>query len=325
MADFLPFMPLYFEDFERGTREFDDSERMAYLRLLWFQWERGSVPDNVRSLAHIANVSPARFKAMWAERISTKFAPLEGAPGQLVNARQAAERAEASVRCEQKAAAGKASGAARKGRKGNGVHENGGVEANSRSTDVAENHPETGTAVERLFTKTGGKNEQPFTHDYMFTGSCDPKASLAGERADTREGGAGSVPLAIFNGAEFDALWQQVTRKATGGHPSLVEAARLVCEQAALQQPPADPRELAERLLRANVEMLADWRRRGEHHGAPKIVDFANPDHFAKVVDWLDGKRAPESSSRNQRPEPTRHHATENLLLDNARRSRSAT
>jgi hypothetical protein len=312
-------MPFYGESFEGDTRGFEEAERMAYLWLLWEQWRLGSLPVDVRSLKNLARVqSLPRFKAMWERVIKAKFMTASAAIGpvtdllnaeevaatytpdalgDLVQVRCAFERVKAGVIHAQRVKAGVRSGDSRKGKSGG--------EGTTVGTSVAQKATKSGTPVERAFTENGVSGERSLDTGLQVTGSYEPKASLARD-AGEHAGEAASKPGLKFNGGDLEAVWVEVNRKAVNGAPALVDAAALIRQQAGITG--ADPDALARSLLVANVEMLADWRKRGEHHGSPKITDFANADHFAKVVDWLDGKRAGARASGGGRStaEPAR-------------------
>lgn len=194
MADFLPWMPLYFEDFERATRDFDDTARMAYLRLLWFHWERGYVPAGERALARIANQPHGRFKRMWDECLSAKFVRGE-APDQLVNLRGLDERANALAKRGQKVEAGLASAAARRLRAANGKAT---AAATSVGTSVATDvGTGVATSVATSVATDVGTNvatdverplERPLTTDYRDTATYSENTPPAPEHTGARPG-----------------------------------------------------------------------------------------------------------------------------------------
>lgn len=145
------------------------------------------------------------------------------------------------------------------------------------------------------------QNEPPTRPDPTRPDPTPERASLA---RDAREGvpaPAREAAPRAFSGADLDELWQEVTSKATGGSPCLIDAAKLIREQAAIERAP-DVAGLARALVAANAEMLAEWRSRNEHHGSPDVEEFSRPRHFAKVVDWLAGRR-PEAKPRGKQPQ----------------------
>src|SRR5690606_23313951 len=81
------------------------------------QWLHGSIPDDVRNLAHICKaISPARMRKIW-RAVSPCFTALADQPGRLANAKLERVRAEAEAYREAKRISGKAGGEAKAARK----------------------------------------------------------------------------------------------------------------------------------------------------------------------------------------------------------------
>lgn len=51
----IPYLPLYFNDFDRSTRDWDDEEVGAYVRLLMHQWAQNGLPTDKKRLKKISN------------------------------------------------------------------------------------------------------------------------------------------------------------------------------------------------------------------------------------------------------------------------------
>lgn len=70
----LEFMPFFVDDFLDATMTWPAQRVGAYVRLMFYQWKRGSVPgDDVEELSRIVGeLDPAVAAALW-ERLSAKF------------------------------------------------------------------------------------------------------------------------------------------------------------------------------------------------------------------------------------------------------------
>ncbi len=79
-----PAFQLYVNDFDSDTAAWDCEEIGIYIRLLFYQWVNGSIPDDPVRLARIARISPKSFLKKWSS-IQIKFIPT--GTGQLQNLR----------------------------------------------------------------------------------------------------------------------------------------------------------------------------------------------------------------------------------------------
>jgi uncharacterized protein YdaU (DUF1376 family) len=87
-----PTFQFYVADFLASTADMDPAEVGAYLRLLCFQWEHGSVPDDDRKIARIIGSSGRVGYALWRS-IKHKFS-VSLSRGRLQNARLEKVRAQ---------------------------------------------------------------------------------------------------------------------------------------------------------------------------------------------------------------------------------------
>ena len=117
-----PWMQFWGDDFMAATLGWSAAERGAYLILLWAAWQGDGLPADTE---RVFRLDPD-IRAAWAI-LEPKF-PV-GSDGRRRNQRQESERAKADKFLRDKAAAGRASAAARQ------------QQANSRSTPVATEEP----------------------------------------------------------------------------------------------------------------------------------------------------------------------------------------
>jgi len=68
-----PVLPLYFNDFDRSTRDWTDEEVGAYIRLLMEQWDKGSLPKDYQRLTRLAT----SLNTTWPT-IKVKFEEVDG-------------------------------------------------------------------------------------------------------------------------------------------------------------------------------------------------------------------------------------------------------
>ncbi len=59
----------------------------AYCRLLFYSWQDGSIPSDIRELASLCKTTPKRMAVLWDVYIKGCWTPMESAPHRLVNAR----------------------------------------------------------------------------------------------------------------------------------------------------------------------------------------------------------------------------------------------
>lgn len=90
-----PAFSFYPADFLVGTATFSLEERGAYITLLSYQWDLGSIPDAGAERARLLNCSLKRAEGLW-DRMRAKFD--QGADGAWRNARLETERAKQGER-----------------------------------------------------------------------------------------------------------------------------------------------------------------------------------------------------------------------------------
>ena len=105
-----PFMQLYPADYLAKTMDLTTEQHGAYLLILMTMWQHdASLPDDPAKLARIARMTPARFKAVWAE--IGRFFEADG--GRITNNRLSKERQKAVEKSSKRADAGRAGGHAK--------------------------------------------------------------------------------------------------------------------------------------------------------------------------------------------------------------------
>jgi hypothetical protein len=62
-----------FLTFVAGTAGFTWEERGIYLGLLYRQFDKGHVPNDMQQLAALTNTTPDEFGALWRAKLSEKF------------------------------------------------------------------------------------------------------------------------------------------------------------------------------------------------------------------------------------------------------------
>ena len=60
-----PAFQFYAKDFDSGTRALSAEEVGSYIRFLCHQWDKGSIPRDLESLARIAGISLTRMRRVW--------------------------------------------------------------------------------------------------------------------------------------------------------------------------------------------------------------------------------------------------------------------
>lgn len=105
-----PFMQLYPADYLADTMDLSAEQHGAYLLILMTMWQHDAkLPNDLIKLARIARMTPAKFKAVWAE--ISRFFLVEGST--ITNARLLKEHQKAQKKSEARAIAGKAGGVAK--------------------------------------------------------------------------------------------------------------------------------------------------------------------------------------------------------------------
>lgn len=105
-----PFMQLYPADYLADTMDLTTEQHGAYLLILMTMWQHNAkLPSDPKKLARIARMSPAKFKAVWAE--ISRFFDDDGA--EITNRRMTKERKKAQEKSQKRAQAGSAGGKAK--------------------------------------------------------------------------------------------------------------------------------------------------------------------------------------------------------------------
>ncbi|WP_103171575.1 DUF1376 domain-containing protein [Paracoccus sp. SY] len=105
-----PFMQLYPADYLADTMDLTTEQHGAYLLILMTMWQHDAkLPSDIKKLARIARLSPAKFRPVW-EEISRFFIEADGF---ITNARLTKERKKAHEKSAKRAIAGSAGGKAK--------------------------------------------------------------------------------------------------------------------------------------------------------------------------------------------------------------------
>lgn len=67
-----PSYPMYAQDFDMDTADWENEEVGVYVRLLNYEWINGSLPHDTKRLARIVRISHKKFQKNW-KKISKKF------------------------------------------------------------------------------------------------------------------------------------------------------------------------------------------------------------------------------------------------------------
>lgn len=106
----VPFMQLYPSDYFAKTMTLTAEQHGAYLLILMTMWQHNArLPNDPVKLARIARMTPAKFKAVWAE--ISRYFEIDG--DEISNDRLAKERKKASEKSQKRAVAGSAGGKAK--------------------------------------------------------------------------------------------------------------------------------------------------------------------------------------------------------------------
>lgn len=116
MSEAAPAFSFYAKDFMLGTVTMSLAERGAYITLLAYQWDHGSVPLDPAALARICGCSAGQFQAVWRV-VASKFKV--GAGGLLRNVRLEVERTKQAERRAILIANGRKGGRRSENQKGN--------------------------------------------------------------------------------------------------------------------------------------------------------------------------------------------------------------
>ena len=104
----LPWFPFYPADFwlDENVQAMDDSEIVAYLRLLSICWQKGSIPDNIAVIGGICKMDAPAMAQAW-HRLCPCFVESEHEEGRLENPRMTLERDAAFARSGRQSDKGK--------------------------------------------------------------------------------------------------------------------------------------------------------------------------------------------------------------------------
>lgn len=105
-----PAFQFYPRDYVMSTRVMTPEQRGVYMDLLCFAWDGNGLPDELRDMAAMVGLSPAKFTRIWGV-IGTKFE--QGEDGRWRNPRQERQRNEMDELREKRRRAGQASAEAR--------------------------------------------------------------------------------------------------------------------------------------------------------------------------------------------------------------------
>lgn len=112
-----PACPIFVRDYmaDEDVVLMDLEQEGAYLRLLFYQWLEGTVPDDIESLARMCRTTPQRMRRIW-KRVGVKFE--SAGPGRLRNATLERVRAESKAYQNKMAENGRKGAASRWGKDG---------------------------------------------------------------------------------------------------------------------------------------------------------------------------------------------------------------
>lgn len=242
---------------DEDVRAMTLAERGAYIDLLAFCWREGSIPDDSDRCARLLGATAREFAGCWTA-VRARFQP--GEAGRLVSARMEQQRAEHAAYVEMQRQKGNKSAAARAAGRQPEPPPNG----NRKSTAAA-------TAVEPR-------------------GNSASASASAVEKPLARD--AGGRVSSLWTAASLEQLWAD-TYRLPSSPGDLPDLSRMLATtgRARGEEPPA----FAAAFLGAFRDMLADWKRRGKHHGAPTTEGAIS--HFAAAVAWLDEHKAPKRAA----------------------------
>lgn len=130
----LEWFPFYWRDFDEATREMTNEEVGAYMRLLYYQWQYGSIPADRQVAARITGESLP--PDLW-DRLLRKFKPSDGLPDdRLVNDRMRAERDKAEALALRKSRAGRAGAKSRWAKRADSKEKNGRANSNRNGNRI---------------------------------------------------------------------------------------------------------------------------------------------------------------------------------------------
>ncbi len=103
MASKPPYFPFYHEDFfsDEKVLAMTDSEIVAYIRLLGFQWKEGSIPEDAQILSRIFSLSLSKTRKIIENVVKPCFS-LVDEKGRRRNPRMAEEQARFMMKSEKR-------------------------------------------------------------------------------------------------------------------------------------------------------------------------------------------------------------------------------
>lgn len=200
---------MYGSDFERSTAAWDLEPVGAYVRLLNHQWDAGSIPNDLRGIATILRVSPARAKKLWWI-VESKFGSC--GDGLLRNRRLAEIRAarEAFIAEQQRKAplGGRARWNAHRHAQGDAIgHANGHSRGDARKHARDDAPPSS--------SSSGSDSVVPSPPAGLFEDSETQPLRIGPEPA--ARGGLGKAALKAIDDSAFDAFWEAYPKKKSKG------------------------------------------------------------------------------------------------------------
>lgn len=195
MPEQYPFLPFYGDDFFNSERVLAMTPFgvALYVRMLWIQWQKGSVPDDVETVALLGRMRASDAKKGWQEARSCFDVDKEG---RLVNARIAELISDRERRAEKNRANGRAGGRPRK----TAIIDDGHPESNPSRTQEEPTRLSVGSHSEtRAITETKGI-KQP----HGDTTDSDESGFAAGPHAE-------SGPPARARSEPFDSVSDALT------------------------------------------------------------------------------------------------------------------
>lgn len=138
-----PAFQFYPADFIAGTVHLTNEELGAYMRLLCFQWEHGSVPNSAQKRARVLGISTRKLSSLWSA-----LEPLfTSKNGYLVNPRMEEERHKQAIRKDKLSKAGR-KGGQQKATSQNEARLNPSSSSTTTSSSLEEEHTELATSSE---------------------------------------------------------------------------------------------------------------------------------------------------------------------------------
>jgi uncharacterized protein YdaU (DUF1376 family) len=137
----------------------------AYIRLLCYQWQDGSIPDDLRKLARLCKISERKMKSIWVQ-VSPCF-DLQIESGRLANARLEEIRKTHIEFCLQRSASGRLGG------------KRSGEVRSKREAHGSNVLKQTGKQNEALLSSSSSSSSSPVDNSNPVDNSPTPKAAAA--------------------------------------------------------------------------------------------------------------------------------------------------